>query len=201
MRWGLEAWALWVLAGAIGGAVGGASSLLQFFGPLFLWGAALGAAQALVLLRYLPLFVAGAWMGASFIGWIAGWMVFFVTRVALTTLVPEIDRQWGPELAVFVVWMVFAAFQGTTLALVVLALGRRTLLPLAALWVPAGISGGALAVTTSSYLSNATALSLGGGDGYLGQIVPGIVVGQTVAGTLYSAATGVVLAVIVWKVD
>ncbi len=52
LRRGLRAWVLWVLASAVGGAVGGlASEPLGIDGYVLLPGLALGAAQALVLRR------------------------------------------------------------------------------------------------------------------------------------------------------
>lgn len=132
----------------------------------------MGVGQALVLVRYLPVFVAGAWLGASFFGWFGGWAVFFVVSAVLTPLGPGMDQQAEPEATLGVVWATFATFQGATLALVVLALGRRSQLPLAALWVLAGVVSGALAVAASSYLADVPALDPSGGGGSLGQSCP-----------------------------
>ncbi len=128
-------------------------------------GVILGAAQALVLRRYLPYpptetnVAALVWVGASFLGWLVGCIVFAVVRAsARLTGVPEIAQQIGSLFAQvvgtetarttalrIVVWVTLATFQGAALALAALALGhRRTLLPLAALWVLAGSIGGAL---------------------------------------------------------
>lgn len=149
-RRGLKAWALWVLASALGGAVGGAATVLEFLGPILLWGVALGVAQALVLWRYLREAV-GPWVAISSVGWILGWVVFLLVRVLVDlTGVPEIARRAGsvidrlagsvdasPTLpGLLVVWVVFAASQGMVLALVGLAAGRRFCCP----WLPSGCS-------------------------------------------------------------
>ena len=95
-----------------------------------------------------------------------------------------------------VIWATFAAFQGAALALVAIdGPGRRSLLPLAALWVPAGAIGGVLAVAASSSVV-AAAFPVGGFDLFFDRILPSIV-GLTTAEALYGAATGVVLAIIV----
>ena len=75
--WGdLRAWALWVLASAIGGAVGGGTFIVQFVGEVFLFGVILGTTQALILRRYLDRRTAELWVYASFFGWFVGWLVF-----------------------------------------------------------------------------------------------------------------------------
>lgn len=205
----LRVWVLWVLASTLGGALGGVSFTTEFFGVLFLFGVILGAAQALVLLRYIPLgvAVAGAWMGVSFSGWLAGWIVGIVASQVLTTLVPEAlapeAYTYGrlrAEVTVFAVWVTLAAFQGAALTLMIaLTLGRRPLLALGLLWAVAGVLGAVLAARVSPYLSNATWLDPGASGGSLGGIVPGAV-GQAAAGALYGAATGVVLAMIVARI-
>lgn len=192
----MEAWTLWTLASAVGGALGGATFITQFFGVLFLFGVVLGTAQALVLLRYLPLglVIAGAWMGASFSGWLAGWMDAIAARMVLMTIVPETNGRLGNEVAGFTVWATFATFQGVALTLLIaLILERRPLLALGLLWVVTGALGGALAVRVGSYLSDA--LVSGASGGSLGQILP-VIVEQAAAGALYGAATGVVFAMI-----
>ena len=213
---GLLAWALWVIASATGGAIlAPIGEPLEIVGFLFLPGVVLGAAQALVLRRYLPYppnetnVAALVWVGASFLGWLAGCIVFVLVRALARLMgVPEIAQQIGSLFVQIVgtetarttalrivIWAVFAAVQGVTLALGALALGhrRRTLLVLAALWVPAGAIGGALAVAVSSTVV-AAAFS-GGFDLFFDRILPGIV-GQTTAWALYGVLTGVVFALI-----
>ncbi len=205
----MKVWIFWVLASAVGGAAGGATTVLEFVGPILLWGLALGAAQALVLWRYLRE-AAAPWVAISFVGWIVGFVIFLLVRVLVDlTGVPEIARRAGSVIdqlagsvdasttlpGLLVVWVVFAASQGMVLALVALAAGRRFLLPLAALWLLAGALGGVPAVSASYYLTNMAALHPGDGSGYPGQIVPDAI-GQAAAGALYGAATGVVLVMI-----
>lgn len=216
LRQGLLIWAFWVLASAASGVIlAPVSEPLEVLGGLLLPGAVLGAGQALVLRRYLPyspteaISVAGMWVVASSIGWVAGWLVFILIRIsARLTGVPEIARQVGSlfaqltgtetartQVLEIVIWVTFAFFQGAALALASFALGhRRTLLPLAVLWVPAGTIGGALALAGSSTVV-AAAFPVGGFDLFFDRILPGIV-GRTTAGALYGAATGVVLAMI-----
>ena len=126
MRWGLLAWALWLLVSTLGGAVGGlVSEPLEIVGVLFLPGVTLGAAQALVLQRYLR--GTGYWAVASFVGWFAGWVVIALENLVTYYLigVPEGTQQIGSAIkrligtegasTVFpiysLVWVVFAAFQ------------------------------------------------------------------------------------------
>ena len=105
-RRGLEAWAFWVLASAIGGAVGGlASEPLGIDGYLLLPGLGLGAAQALVLRRYLSDRAVGPWVAASFVGWSAGLVLVFLLALLLAGLfgagevVPEFTERAGPVIA------------------------------------------------------------------------------------------------------
>ncbi len=200
---GLQAWALWVLASAIGGAVGGGTFIVQFVGEGILFGAILGAAQALILRRYLDRSTAELWVYASFFGWFVGWLVFILlVRPVATELVPGLDRQAGSPIVIagvhiagttllrFVIWAVFAAFQGA-----VLAWYRRVTLPLAALWVVLGTLGGMLAVALG-LLINVTGIFSSSSEGlFLGQIVPPVVM-QAATGALYGAVTGLVLAMI-----
>lgn len=159
-----------------------------------MFGVVLGAAQALVLVRYLPLgfAVAGAWMGVSFCGWLGGWIIVYIAQTD--------GRGLGGEVAGFVVGVALATFQATALALlVILALGWRSVLTLVPLWLVTGISGGMLAMLVGSYLSNA--LDPGASDGsVIGQIVP-VIVEQAAAWGIYGASTGLVLAMIVKRLD
>ena len=91
-----------------------------------------------------------------------------------------------------VVWVGLATFQGA--ALVLLALGHRWLLPLAVVWVIAGVIGGALAVIASLYI-DAMVLPRGDPGSFLDEVLT-VATEQAVAGAIYGAATGVVLAII-----
>jgi len=191
---------------------------LEVVGFLFLPGVILGTAQALVLRRYLSYLPGGSkgvttiWVFGSSVGWFVGCGVFVLVRaLARLTEVPEIAHQVGSLFVQLVdtetarttvleilIWATFAAFQAAALALVAIdGPGRRSLLPLAALWVPAGAIGGLLAVAASSIVV-AAAFPVSGFDIFLDRILPGIV-GLTTAGALYGAATGVVLAIIVLR--
>lgn len=192
-----------MLVSGLGGAVGGATFVVQFVGEVFLFGAILGAAQALILRRYLDRSNAELWVYASFFGWVAGWLVFvFLVRPVATELVPGLNRQAGSPIVIagvyvagttllqFAVWAVFATFQGA-----VLASYRRVTLPLAALWVAVGTLGGMLAVA-SGLLINATGVFSSSSEGLLlDQIALPVVMGSA-AGALYGAATGVVFVMI-----
>jgi hypothetical protein len=204
----LWAWPLWVLASAVGGAVAGpASEPLGILGTLFLSGLILGAAQVLVLRRYLPAGVAGRWMLASFLGWFAGWMgLGLASKQANVSGLPEIAQQVGSVAATVVgteearttvplrfwVWAVFAISQSA-----VLVLGLRLSLSLGALWVLAGAVGGTLGELASSTISARVFPGSGG------RLLLDIAVEQAAAGALYGAATGVVLVMIArrWAVQ
>lgn len=216
MRRGLLAWVLWVLASVIGGAILAlVAEPLEIIGFLFLPGVILGTAQALVLRHYLSYLPRGStgvaviWVFMSSVGWLAGCVVFVLARaLARLTGGPEIAYQVGSLFVQLVgtetartttleivIWATFAAFQGAALALVAIdGPGRRSLLPLAALWIPAGVIGGVLAVAASSTVV-AAAFPVGDFDLFFDRILPGIV-GLATAGALYGAATGVVLAMI-----
>lgn len=213
---GLLAWVLWVLASAAGGAILALlAEPLGIVGFLFLSGVVLGTTQALVLryyLSYLPggsTGVATIWVFGSFVGWLGGSVVFVLVRaLARLTGVSEIAHQVGSIFVQLVgtetarilagevaIWVTFAAFQGAALALVAIdGPGGRSLLPWAALWVPAGAIGGVLAAAASSTVV-AAAFPVGGFDLFFDRILPSIV-GRSTAGALYGATTGVVLAMI-----
>lgn len=222
LRSSLEIWVLWVLASAAGGAVAGAiaglaSEPLGSDGYLFLPGLALGTAQALVLRRYLSNRAVGPWVVASFVGWFAGVLLVFVLAFLLAGLlgagaaVPEITQRVGPVMEALgggqteysngqpfylTIWASFAISQGIALALVLLAFGGRTgrsSLSLAALWVLAGIAGGVLGVAADLYVN--VAVFPGEERGLLGRVAPPATA-LAVAGALYGAVTGVVLAMI-----
>lgn len=208
-RWGLQAWGLWTLASAVGDTAGGATSEVEFIGPIFLFGVILGAAQALVLRRYLRGTI-GRWVLASFLGWLTGWLVFALVAKALTALVLGIGQQAGSPIVIagyyvagtslmqFVVWAVFGAFQATTLAL-----GRRASPSLGALWAAAGTLGGMLAVV-AGLAFNVGMLTLGSEGLFLDWIFTPPLrepLREAAGGALYGAATGVVLAVVVRRGD
>ena len=173
---------------------------MLFLGVPILFGLVLGTAQALVLWRYFKE-ATGPWIAASFAGWIAGWLVFLFVRL-LADLVGwlEVDQQtgspsFGPDMfGPLMVWVVFTASQGAALALVAFVFGRRSVLPLAALWPLAGSLGGTLATFASYSLTDKTTLQSGTGL-FLDEFVA-LIPGQTAAGALYGAATGVVFAMI-----
>lgn len=193
-----------MLVSTLGGAVGGAAFVVPFVGEVFLFGAILGAAQALILRRYLDRRTAELWVYASFFGWFVGWLVFiFLVRPVATELAPGLNRQAGSPIVIagvyvagttllrFAIWAVFTAFQGA-----VLAWDRRVTLPLASLWVVVGTLGGMLAVA-SGLLINATGVFSSSSEGlFLDQIAPPVVMGSA-AGALYGATTGAVIAVVV----
>jgi hypothetical protein len=198
----------WVLASAVGGAAGGATFVIQFFGLLFLFGGFLGTAQALVLGRYLR---GGAylWAAASFVGWIVGWYVWVFAKYPLQALAPGIfDQRIGSvQLTAYlilqpVVWAVFGAFQFAVLLAVLRRLPERRssglLWPMGALWVLASAIGGGLAVAASFAIAR-TVLPTSGGDPIWGEIVPSAL-GQAVGGAVYGAVTGLVLAVVLARI-
>lgn len=215
MRQRLRVWVLWVLAGATGGAIGGlASEPLGFDGYLLMPGLALGTAQALVLRRYLSKRAVGPWLAASFFGWSTGLVLIFVLITALFLAgeaEQDITQRLGPVMVglsgspteyadkqpfYLTVWASLAISQGLALALVLLAFGGRTgrsSLSLAALWVLAGIAGGALGVAADLYVN--VAIYPGEERGLLGRIAPPATA-LAAAGALYCATTGVVLAMI-----
>lgn len=203
----LPVWALWVLVSGLGGAVGGSTFELEFIGPIFLFGPILGAAQVLVLWRYLKEAVF-LWVLLSSFGWFAGWIAFGLSRtIASQTGISEVFRPIGSAMSLLVgtetareqsllivVWAVFAAFQGAALALEAWEAGRQPSLPLAALWLAAGVAGGALAVAASLTIS-ARVFHGSGASVPLGPVASQAAE-QAVAGAIYGATTGVVLAMI-----
>lgn len=216
MRRGLLAWVLWLLAGAAGGVVGGlASEPLGIDGYLLLPGLALGAAQALVLRRYLPNRAVGPWVVASFVGWSVGVVLVFLLALLLALLfgageaVPEFTERAGPVIAeidqteyskgqpfYLAIWASLALSQGLALALVLSASEGwtgRAAFSLAALWVLVGVAGGALGVVADLYVT--VAVFPGEERGLLGRVaLPATALAA--AGALYGAATGVVFAMI-----
>lgn len=199
---GLRAWALWVLAGAAGGAVTGATGyLLEALALVVLLGVALGVAQALVIRRYLPRGTAPLWAVASSFGWFFGWFVLGMAIFFLRISSLGLDLQIGSILfagvqvsgAAFLdiaaVCAVFGAFQ----AAVLLALGGRPFLPLSALWVAASALGGVLAPVGALPVDVIGAKTSAGGGGDFVNLFLGPMVGTAAAGALYSTVTGVVL--------
>lgn len=180
---------------------------MGILGTLFLSGLILGAAQVLVLRRYLPAGVAGRWVLASFLGWFAGWMgLGLASKQANVSGLPEIAQQVGSVAATVVgteearttvplrfwVWAVFAISQSA-----VLVLGLRLSLSLGALWVLAGDVDGTLGELASSTISARVFPGSGG------RLLLDIAVEQAAAGALYGAAPGVVLVMIArrWAVQ
>lgn len=209
-----------------GGALGGATIELLSFVGFFLFGAVLGAAQALVLPRYLtnPTTVlilpqrlrdprgaiwgtAVFWVLVSFAGWFAGLIVLVLVNL-LTSGTPEVIRQIGYVLASLIgtdtastfvplfslAWTLLAAFQALALVSVASGAARRLLLPLAVLWALVGAVGGALGVAGGLAI-DARVFPDGDGSLFLGRILSAAAT-QAAAGTLYGAATGVVLVMI-----
>ena len=192
LREDVSVWSLWVLSSALGGAVGGAAFVLEFLGVLILFGLIFGAAQALVLRRYIRR-ATGFWVVASFFGWLTGWLILGVAQGALEGLLSEITRRTGSEAVAtqslqILVWVVLGVFQA-------LVLGRWSSPFLASLWALAGLVGGTAAQVVAFYLANAPALQPGGGRGLPEQVLSGVA-SQAAAGALYGAATGVVLVMI-----
>lgn len=201
-RRGLEAWVLWVLASAVGGGAGGATLNTAFIGPLVLFGAVLGAAQALIVWRYMGGWASINWLVASVLGWPLGAIVANVVKLPLRDLVPEIFQNPSYQAVMVnrafepITWVVFGAFQCMALLPILgPALGRRSSRLFAALGVLSSALGGALAVA-ASFAINATVLPLGNGDLFWEVTLPQAV-GQAVGGALYGVVTGVIIARIV----
>lgn len=177
--------------------------LLFLFGPIF------GAAQALVLARYLTRETAALWVLVSFLGWFAG-VVAVATAVGLLGegVQDEVAQWTGSEVPLILTLMVLAwTVLGASQALVLLKRLSASSHALAALWALAAAVGGAAAQAAIFYLAIALPglASADAGDGFLRQVLSGAVgvgagvaagPGGVVAGTLYGAATSVVLAMI-----
>ena len=164
---------------------------------LVLFGLILGTAQASTLRRYVRR-ATGSWVVASFLGWLAGWLVLGLAQGTLEGLLSEITRLAGSEAAAtqasqISVWTMLGVSQA-------LVIWRWSSPFLAALWTVAGVVGGTAAQVAAFYLANAPALQPGGGQDPLYRIVSGAA-SQAAAGALYGAATGVVLAMIVKRLD
>lgn len=154
-------------------------------------------------------------MAASFVGWSAGLVLVFLLALLLALLfaageaVPEFTERAGPVIAeidqteysnaqpfYLAIWTSLALSQGLALAFVLSAYEgwtRRASFSLAALWVLVGVAGGALGVAADLYLN--VAVFPGEDRGLLGRVAPPATA-LAVAGALYAAATGVVLAMI-----
>jgi hypothetical protein len=189
----LLAWALWVLASAIGGAVGGSSFVLDVLGAIVLFGAIFGAVQAPIIKRYLLSWGAVFWIAASFLGWFSGWLVLAVAQGLLGGVLEGLalelvgSRELAGQTLPVLLWATLGAFQAFVL--------RKGLPPssrsLAAPWALAGVMGGALAVTAGFFSDVTQSLELIGADSLLTNAAV-----MAAAGAIYGAATGVVLAMI-----
>jgi len=176
----------WVLASTVGGAVGGLGFVLEFVGPLVLFGGVLGLAQWLVLLRYFDR--AGWWVAASFFGWIAGSVagVFAVAAVSADGRDPAI------VFGIVMPWASLGVFQALGLYGLLAVAGRAKL---ASLWGVVSLSGGVVAGLVAHL--GLTALPQAAGAGLIPEGVAGAVAGYGAAGATYGAATGVALGMVV----
>ncbi len=150
----------------------------------------------MVLMRYIPLgcSIAFGWIGVSFCGWLAGWIVIAIAQPAA--------RGLGNEVAGFLAWASLAVFQGGALALLLtFTLRTRSVLALVPLWLVTGVLGAALAMLAGSYLSNALdPPSTSGASSRIDHLV-GVIVEQAAAGGIYGVATGVVIAMLVKRLE
>lgn len=170
-----------------------------------MFGAVLGTVQALVVWRYMGGLPGIRWLAASALGWLAGWYVLGIAKLALLSLAPDLLQRPSYEQIVVlrlfnepIVWAVFGAFQyAVLLPILRLALGRRSSRFFAALWILASALGGAL-VVVASFALDATVLPSGDGNSFWGVILPQAVA-QATGGALYGAVTGIVFARIVQK--
>lgn len=176
-------WPSWVLVAALSGAlIGGLSVRLEFIAPLVLM-LMLGAAQALVLRRYLPSEARCLWIGAGVLGWFIGTNVMILLRMF---------NPLTQDPGVYVIFGLRALDESIVMA----AIGAAQWLVLrqhwhgTGLWIPASAMGGALSGVLSISLCWVYCQSL--------PLVFGLTSGSAlslgVAWASYGLVTGVVLA-------
>jgi hypothetical protein len=177
----------WVLACTVGGAAGGASYVLQFVGPLLLFGGIFGVAQWVVLRGYAR--EAGLWVIVSAVGWPAGTMAQVSLQGVFGGAWDLMERWTGNgdlsyALLDPVTWAVYGLAQ--CLALGVLLRSRFSR---AWLWFPASVIGGVVwtAVQYAPWNSGVYRLLEGLGT------VPSLLVTPGLGGTAYGLVTGVAL--------
>ena len=160
----------------------------MFLGFPVFFGAALGAAEALVLRRYLP-GIGAAWVAASFFGWVTG----SALQVFFHEIFTANGSPGGGLLVESLPWVSLGIGQAAAL----LWIRPRSKVPVA-LWVLAGAAGGvfteAAAVLTAGFFYDAL-------EGVLGEFEIAAAQLAVLAAILYAIPTGAVLVGILLRVE
>lgn len=191
LRHGCPVFFWWVAACAAGGALAALDPTALFLGFPVLFGALLGAVQALVLRRYLP-GIGPSWVAASFFGWVAGSLL----QVFSYELLPAPGFPGGGLLVESLPWVSLGVAQAAALG----AKARRrpglAAAPVVAPWALASITGGTLTVAAVVLTTRPFYGALGGALGEYGTAAAQLAV---LVAILYAAPTGWVLALLLGR--